>query len=170
LDWPQIETVIRKKTPEHNVAINVEAANHLFDLVRPRGYKAYEHDEQRLRTGVKQEVYIGLRFYLVDGERLVFQFPQPRAQPVFNDDVAAVMLSIMHHAYATGDYADADVELADLSAVEPDGDREPRIRTLARGDVLGREELNTQIEAVYEVLRALANRKFDPDEPTPMGF
>lgn len=170
LGWGAIEDTLRKITPAQNVELNVDASKLLFDLVRPKDYKAYEHEDQVLRVGLKQVVHIGLKFYIVDGDRLVFQFPQPRAQAIFDDRVVEIMLSIIHHAYATGDYAAADVELADLSAEEPREDRSPRIRRLNRADVLSLSALNEQIEKVYDVLRALASRKFGPDEPTPMGF
>lgn len=170
LEWEEIEATLRKVTPAQNVAFNVEASKLLFDLVRPKDYRAYEHEEQVLRVGLKQVVHIGLKFYIVDGDRLVFQFPQPRAQPVFNSDVSTIMMSIIHHAYATGDYGSADIELADLSAEDVKEDRSPRIRALAKSDVLSLRALNEQIDDVYDVLRALATRKFDPDEPTPMGF
>jgi hypothetical protein len=109
-DLPQIKEILENITPPHNRAMNVDAAEHLYSLVRPYEYKAFPHESQVLRVGLKQVVSIGLDFYLVDGDRLVFQYPQPRARPVFDDEVATIMMSIIHHAYATGDYAEADIE------------------------------------------------------------
>ncbi len=159
-----IKEVIRATAPERNHAINLDATEQLFNLVRPQRYKAYEHDEQRLRIGHNQVVHIGLKFYVVDGQRLVFQYPQPRAQAVFDENVAIVMMSIMHHAYATGDYAEAEIEMADISAEEKGEPRAPRIRHLARGDLLSREELTDHIVEVYSVLQVLAARKFGDGE------
>jgi hypothetical protein len=159
LDWVQIETALRDITPPHNVDINVEAGKALFELIRPLRYRAFPHDENVLRVGHNQIVYIGLNFYVVDGDRLIFQYPQPRAQPVFDDQVAAVMMSIIFHAYAFGDYANADIELADLSAADKDSPRNPRIRRIGRNEVIGREELTKDIEDVYRILRSLVAPK-----------
>jgi hypothetical protein len=159
LDWPQIEARLRDITPPHNVEMNVEAGKALFELVRPRGYRAFPHDESVLRVGHNQIVYIGLNFYIVDGDRLVFQYPQPRAQPAFKDEVAAVMMSIIFHAYAFGDYANADIELADLSAEDKHCPRNPRIRRIGRNEMIGRDELTRDIEDVYRILRSLVGPK-----------
>lgn len=158
-----IKDVIRATAPEHNHSINLDATEHLFHLVRPKGYKAYEHDEQRLRVGHNQAVHIGLKFYVVDGQRLLFQYPQPRAQAVFDEQVATIMMSIMHHAYAAGDFADAEIEIADTSAEEKGEPRAPRIRRLDSEDLLSRDELTDHIVDVYSVLRTLAARKFGDD-------
>lgn len=159
--WSVVEKAVRDAANDYNVESNVEAAKALFDLVRPFDYKAYQHDDQVLRVGLKQVVAIGLEFYIVDGERLVFQYPQPRAQAVFDDEVAITMMSVMHHAYATGDFASAEVEIADVSCEEERGPRVPRLRSLKPGQLLSREELNDHIEKVYAILRELAARKFD---------
>lgn len=161
LSWREVEKAIRDVANDYNVESNVEAGQALFDLVRPKKYKAYSHDEQVLRVGLKQIVSVGLNFYIVDGDRLVFQFPQPRAQCVFDDHVAITMMSVMHHAYAVGDFADADVEIADVSCEEEKGPRMPRIRKLEQEDLMSLEELNKEIVDVYEILRGLAARKFD---------
>jgi hypothetical protein len=160
LSWKEIENSLRNAAPPHTVEINVDAGKELFDLVRPRGYKAYQHDENVLRIGHNQIVSIGLNFYIVEGDRLAFQYPQPRAQAVFDNYVAAVMMSIIHHAYVFGDYADAEVELADLSAEEPKNPWSPRIRRIGRNEIIGRDELTKEIEDVYAILRALAGEKF----------
>lgn len=159
LSWSEIETIIRSVTPPHTVEINVEAAKLLFDLVRPLSYKAYPHDQNVLRVGHNQVVSIGLNFYVVDGERLIFQYPQPRAQPVFDDNVASAMMSIIFHAYVFGDYAGADVEIADLSAPAPREPRDARIRRIGRNEIIGRDELTGEIEDVYGILRQLVNDK-----------
>jgi hypothetical protein len=159
LTWKEIEIILRNVTPPHTVEINVTAGKELFDLVRPHKYQAYPHDENVLRIGHNQVVFIGLNFYVVDGDRLVFQYPQPRAQPVFDNHVAAVMMSIIFHAYAFGDYADADIELADLSAEDRKGPRNARIRRIGRNEIIGRDELTKEIEDVYRILRALVDGK-----------
>lgn len=160
LPWEAIEAQIRRLATPHNVARNVEASRALFDLVRPRGYKAYYHDPQVLRVRLLQVVPIDLAFYCLDGTRLLFQFPQPRRQAL-SDEVVAVMISIIHHAYAVGDYAEADVEIADLGTLPTTDERAPRIRTIPKGDILGREELTAQIAEVYDALRILAERRED---------
>jgi hypothetical protein len=72
LSWNEIEAILRNVTPPYSVEINVEAAKELYNLVRPCKYRAYPHDEKVLRVGHNQVVFIGLNFYVVDGDRLVF--------------------------------------------------------------------------------------------------
>ena len=76
-----------------------------------------------------------------------------------DDHVAAVMMSIIFHAYAFGDYANADIEIADLSAEGRDEPRNARIRRIGRNEIIGRAELTKEIEDVYTILRGLVSGK-----------
>lgn len=168
--WEQIKSKLEKDTPPENVDRNVGAATELFDLVRPRGYRAFSIDPQDLRVSLLQRVPIGLNYYLVEGDRLLFQYAQPRRAAQFNDDVLSTMGSIIHHAYAFGDYAAAEIEIADLSIPEGGSAREARIRPVRRSDILGRDELNQEIEAVYALLQEIAERPPDNGGPGDLGL
>lgn len=133
---------------------NVETSKLLFDLVRPRDYKAYPHPPQALRTGIERFAPINLDFYIVDGDRAVFQFPQPR-KSLESSNIRRLMLSIIHHAYVQGDFREADVELADLSqevGAAPDWPREREIRGIAKDDIIDRKRLGEEIQSVQDIL------------------
>ena len=133
---------------------------HLFDLIRPKDYAATHCDPQVLRASLKQIVYVGLDYYITEGDRLIFQFPHPRIESL-TDDAAVVLGSIVHHAYVQGDYAEADVEIADLGrplGAKAREARAPRVRLIKRDTILGLTDLNARIEEVYAILRDLASR------------
>lgn len=149
--------------------INVDAALCLFDLVRPRGYVAYDHPPRNLPLGLNRTAAIGLECELVKDEELLFQFPLPRRTRL-DDRTITVLLSIVHHAYAIGDREAAIVELADLSCEfetsESRRDRLPRVRAprlvrLSRADLMSMDDLEPDIQSVHDLLLELG------DEPEP---
>ena len=79
-------------------------------------------------------------------------------------------MSLIHYGYVRGDFEEARVEIADLSceevSVRVDGRRQPaprtpRILALGDGDLIGRQDLQTEIEDVYRILLRIAD---EPDE------
>jgi hypothetical protein len=65
------------------------------------------------------------------------------------------LMSLIKMAYAFGDYASATIELADLSATERCGKREPRYRTAKKDELLSPEDLSAEINDIYDILRKL---------------
>ncbi|MDR3533413.1 MAG: hypothetical protein P4L90_23005 [Rhodopila sp.] len=158
--WAAVEKHLKATTDPNLLDMNLEASRHLFDLVRPEGYEATECETQVLRVALKQIVYIGLDFYVTRGQRLIFQFPQPRLDSP-TDSALLILGSIIHHAYVQGDYAEADVELADVGRVpgaRRTDPRSPRIRLVPREDILSLTALTAHIEDVYGILHELGTR------------
>ena len=154
MTWAAIKTQITALAKPKDVARNLEASQSLFDLIRPLGYQAYPHEQQTLKVGTGRVVPIDIRQYVVDGDRLIFQYVHPRRE--WPDEHALVALaSIVHHAYATGDFAHAEFELVDLSCNNSKA-RTPCIRQVSRADILGRDELRLRIEEIYGLLLQLA--------------
>lgn len=158
--WERIERYIRAASETYTLDMNLVATHHLFDLIRPKGYTATHCEPQILRVSLKQIVHIGLEYYITEGERLIFQFPHPRIDGL-TDGAATVLGSVIHHAYAQGDYAEADVEIADvgrLPGAPPKDARASRIHLIERSSIMPLDRLNAQIEEVYAILRELATR------------
>lgn len=154
--WEKIAAQIRRTAAAHDVERNVEAAKCLFDLVRPAGYKAYPIEPEPLRVATGRKVIIDLPYHLVDGERLVFQFLHARRTRE-SDSVIRALASMIHHAYAVGDYADAEIEVADLSQPEKKiKERGPCIRAVPRADIMSLSELTAEIEDVHGMLLSIA--------------
>ncbi|MER8732849.1 hypothetical protein NKH28_23935 [Mesorhizobium sp. M1227] len=150
-------------------AINIDAALHLFDMVRSKGYAAYDHPPKNLPLGLKRTAAIGLECELVKDGELIFQFPSPR-RTRFEDRTITILLSLIHHAYATGDREGAVIEFADLSCdfETPTSRRErlprvrdPRIIRLEGSDLLSLDDLTPEIQSVHDLLLDLG------DEPEP---
>lgn len=160
--WPVVERHLRQTTPSDILDMNLDASQHLFDLVRSQGYIATECDPQVLRVRLKQIVNIGLKFYVTQGERLIFQFPLVRKESL-SDLALNILGSIIHHSYAQGDFAGAEIEAADIGCMPSAKQRTPRIREISSSSILGRNELTEQIEEVYELLHELAGRS--PGKP-----
>lgn len=163
-EWEEIEAFVRRAAKPSDVERNLDASKSLLDLVRPQSYRAFYHEPQVLRVRLLHRVSFGLSFYCLDGDRLIFQYPQPRKR-YLTDDTVAVMLSLLHHSYVVGDFAQAEVEMADLGLGQGADERAPRIRPLARSDVLSLDELRPEIEDVYGVLQELA----EEDDAGPGG-
>jgi hypothetical protein len=158
--WEAIERHLKATADPNVLEMNLDASRHLFDLIRPERYLATECDTQVLRVALKQIVYIGLDFYVTKGDRLIFQYPQPRLESP-TEGALLVLGSIIHYAYVQGDYSDADVEVADVGrelTTTRTAPRASRIRPVPRDRVLSLEALTTQIEDVYSILRELSAR------------
>jgi hypothetical protein len=157
--WPTIEKNLRSLCHPDILNMNLSASHELFDLVRSQEYSATACDEQVLRVGFNQIVPIGITFYITEADRLIFQFPQPRMDALEYNE-AVILGSVVHHAYAQGDYAEAAIEIADLGDPNPPvkgkaRKREKRIHALAREEILDRDSLTEQVDDVYAILRQL---------------
>lgn len=128
--WDDIEKKIRRAAGRLNAGRNVEAARHLRKLVSGRKFDAYPIPEQSIHIAPGRIVKIGLNFYLVENDQVIFQFVQPRADARLDEGVARSLMSLVHYAYVFGDFENAVVEMADLSAIERGGDRVPRFHRL----------------------------------------
>lgn len=164
-DWPKIESAIRRNCKGKDEAMNLSAARALFDLVRDEDFAAYPHPERSLRLGLDRSCAIRIEHYLVRDDRLVFQFPYPRRTRLSNHEFR-VMASLMHYGYAIGDYADALIEIADLSPEDERvridgrweaGPRTPRVLTFGSDDIIAREALETEVQDVYRILMLIAD-------------
>lgn len=161
---------IKSSCKGNDEAINVDAALSLFDLVRPNEYRAFDHQERVLPLGFKRAATIGLKVELLKGDEIIFQFPYPRLDRL-DDYTIRVMLSVIHHAYAIGDYENAVVELADLSS-ELDSltarrlrlprVRSPRIIRIDRSNIISLDDLAPEVQSVHDLLLELG------DEPDPI--
>ena len=148
-----------KRAVKSNTANNIAAAQLLFRLVRQPEMRrpAYHYDgPDTLEVARQRFIPINLNFYLVDQQRPVFRFPQPRA--ALSMDEAILIMSVMHHAMVRGDFENAAVEIADLSRPSPKVPREPRIIRLRDEDLMSRGELQTEAQAVYDLLHEIAKR------------
>ena len=102
---------------------------------------------------------IGLQFYITDGERSIFQFPQLRAERLEYYEMV-VLGSVVFHAYVRGDYSNAEIEIADISK-DPDyrprknAQREGRICLVPREEIIELASLSEEIDDVYAILREL---------------
>jgi hypothetical protein len=65
-------------------------------------------------------------------------------------------MSLVHYAYVFGDFENARVEMADLSALHPGGERQPRIHSLSDFDLMSRDELNCEIDNVHSLLQKIS--------------
>lgn len=153
--WEQIETLIKEKARPHEFELNIKAAKLLVKLVSSRNFDAYPYPKQFIQVGAGRIVPIGLSYYLVENDRLIFQYLQPRAEPAFDDRTALVLVSLVKMAYAFGDYSDASIEIADLSAIEANGPRKPRFRQFERSALLTADDLNAEISDVYAIMKRL---------------
>lgn len=155
--WSAIERDLKNVAHADILAMNIEASHHLFDLVRSQNYIATECDTQVLRVRLKQIVNISLRFYVTQGDRLIFQFPLVRKSSI-SDNALYMLGSILHHAYAQGDFSAAEIEVADVGCMPGSKTRAPRIRSVPDSCILDRAALTDRIEEVYDLLRELAGR------------
>jgi hypothetical protein len=127
--WEQIAAITKEKARPHELEMNLIAANLLYELISERNFAAFPYERQFIQVAPGRTVPIELSYYLVEEDRLIFQYLQPRAEPIFDNQTALCLMSLIKMAYAFGDYASATIELADLSATERCGKREPRYRT-----------------------------------------
>lgn len=151
-DWVHIERTLNAITPAAFLQSNLLRGRQLFDHAREEDYEATVVPAQVFRYG-RGTAPIGLNFYLTKGERLLFQFPHFRSLAL-NAAEGIALCSVIRHAYAVGDFAEADVEIVQF--VKGRRNREPHILCPDRDDLLGRRALNAQIDDVYAILRTLA--------------
>ena len=149
--------------------MNVEAALTLFDLVRRGDCAAYDHAPKTLKLGLDRHAAIRIDQYVVRNDELIFQFPYPRRERLSESELR-LMMSMIHYAYAQGDFAAAQVEIADLSAVGTtiwsSGERlpaarEPRIVKLGPGELIDRRAMEPEIQTVHDLLLEIGS---EPDE------
>lgn len=161
----EIERYVRGTCTPDDEANNVDAALTLFDLIRPKGYIAYDHPERHLPLGRSRAAPIGINVELVRDPELIFQYPYPRRTRL-DDFTIVVLLSIVHHAYAVGDREAAIVELADLSCDLSSEEarrlklprvRAPRIIRLSAADLLSLDDLTQEVQNVHELLLELGD-------------
>jgi len=157
--WDDVVAKIRRSAGCHNAAANVMCAELLRDLISSRRFQAVQIPEQFIHLAPGRVVRVGLNYYLVEGEEIIFQFFQPRADTRIDSRVARTLMSLVHYAYAFGDFEDAAVEMADLSALCPGSDREPRFHRLRPNELLSRAELNAEIDNVHALLMAMSAKK-----------
>lgn len=163
-DWPKLEMAIRNLCKGKDEAMNLEAAQSLFDFLREQDFNAYGHQERSLRLGADRSVSMRIEHYLVRGSEAIFQFPYPRRTRL-SDDQFQVMASLMHFGYVIGDFSSASVEIVDLSPIEAqvrvDGrleraTRSPRLLSFDKADILDRETLQAEVQDIYDILMKIA--------------
>lgn len=164
-----IEAAVRRECKGTDEAINLDAALSLYDLLFEAEIAAYDHFPESLRLGDDRRCFFRIEHYIVRADTAIFQFPYPRRTRL-TDFEYQVMMSLIHYGYVRGDFEEARVEIADLSceevSVRVDGRRQPaprtpRILALGDGDLIGRQDLQTEIEDVYRILLRIAD---EPDE------
>lgn len=169
MEWEEFEPYLIKSCAGKDVDMNVSAGRALFDLVRCPENAAYDYPAQALPLGQKRFAVIGLRHYIVRDEEAIFQFPYPRRSRLSDQDYE-LMMSLIHYAYAQGDYANAQIEVADLSCVgsgkrkglsDESGPRDPRIIRLAQSRLISKHDLELEVQNVHELLLEIA------EEPDP---
>lgn len=163
-DWSPLEAGIRRACNGKNEDMNLDAAKHLFALVRKQDANAFYHTECSLPLGPDRKCSFGMSHSLVRDQQAVFQFPYPRRKRL-TDHQFHTMMSLIHLAYARDDYSQAAVEIADLSAAEATirieggripGPRSPRIVAMPPEGPLPIGYLQDEIQDVYACLMALA--------------
>lgn len=168
--WEAIEKHLRYSARPDILDDNIAASKILFDFVRAQNYRATQCESQNLKVRLKQQVSIDLTFYVTDGERLIFQFPQLRRE-FLTDAAIRVLGSIIHHAYAHGDFAAAEIEVADIGCLPGTDERFPRIRAIPASEVHDRNALSEQIDEVYAILGEIVkNPPAPPGTSNPMGI
>ncbi|WP_306146085.1 hypothetical protein [Roseibium sp. MMSF_3412] len=162
VEWGELERSLVQACKGKDEEMNVSAAKVLFDLVRAKDYLAYDHTPQDLSLGLNRKAAIGISIYLVEGEEVVFQFPYPRRNRL-DAAVNNLMMSLIYHSYARGDFAGAAVEIADLSCATStyikgkDGTRrppprDPRIVRLEQDNLIQLDDLTPHVQNVHELL------------------
>ncbi len=170
MEWDEFEPWLINSCKGEYVDMNVSAARALYDLVRSPGNKAYDHPAQTLPLGKNRSAVIGLKHYVVRDEEAIFQFPYPRRSRL-NEEDYELMMSLIHYAYARGDFAAAQIEVADLSCIaaspkRKSGEKEtqprdPRIIRLNPGRLISMHDLAPEVQNVHDLLLEIS------EEPDP---
>lgn len=172
VEWPELRKALIKACKGKDEEMNVSAAKVLFDLVRSKDYAAYDHPKQDLSLGLRRKAAIGISMYLVEKDTVVFQYPYPRRNRL-DADVNNLMMSLIYHSYARGDFADAVVEIADLSCtgsayfkskdgVRRKSPRDPRLVRLEPNDLIQLDDLTPHVQNVHDLLIEIG------EEPDPL--
>jgi len=107
---------------------------------------------------------MGVEHYIVDGDRGAFQFVYPRRKRL-EGHLPDILMSLIHHNYAEGDFEGFGVEIIDLSCdvivgprggVRPSDTRAPRLLRLNSSAILSREDLNEEATSVYSLLMEIS--------------
>lgn len=161
---PDIEAAVRRACKGKDEDLNLEAALCLFDFLEGYDQKAYDHPPRTLPLGTDRKCAFRLGHYLVRDDHAIFQFPYPRKSRL-DDHTLRVMLSLIYYAYVVDDFAEAGVEIVDLSCApmgisrrdkEAPRLREARLVQLGSDGVMDRRELEANVQDIYRVLMALA--------------
>lgn len=148
-----------------DVGMNVEAAESLFNFIRPLGYRSYDHPPQSLRLAPRRKAAIRIEHYVVDRDRLVFQFVYPRRDPL-DGDVVKLLLSMIQHSYAVDDYAAGEAEIVDMSCdvvvgprggLRPADERNIQILRLGSGELVPMKDMAPDIQSVHDLLIELGS-------------
>ena len=156
--WSAIELHIKNICDPRILEMNLTASKLLFDFVRERNYRATYYPVQDFYVGPHRSVPIGISFYVTEGDRLLFHFPHPRHNSL-SDRAVQILGSIMYHAYAQGDYENAEIEVIDLGCPPKSKQRQPRIRYIPRDKILDLSKLKEEIQTVYALLWELATKR-----------
>lgn len=150
-------------------AMNKEAASAYFEYIRRVGVTAYDdHPRAPLYIAADRRISMRIEHYIVEGGCGSFQFVNPRRTSLEPDE-AAIAMSLVHQAYAVGDYADFDVEIVELGPVETVGprggrvygdERCPRSIKLSQLEIRDKAWLDEQANHIYSLLLRIAE---DPD-------
>ena len=164
-DLPTILRGLRNVCHADDYATNEEAASVFFGFVRGLGLEAYsDHPKGSLRIGPDRTIQMGVEHYVVDGDRGVFRYVYPRRQRLLGH-IPAILLSLIHHNFVQGDYAEFEVEMVDLSCEEQVGPRggvslarvrSPRVVPLDRRELWSRERLTDEANHIYGLLMEIA--------------
>lgn len=165
LSATQVEAAVRRACKGRFEAMNLSAAQALLYLIQVQdAFVAYDCFPRSLSLGLDRKCAFRIEHYMVRGDEPIFQFPYPRRTRL-SDHQLQVMLSLIHHTYAVDDFAAAKVEIADLSAdvqyIYLDGrrtqaPRSPRLVTLGQHGPISREQLQSDVQHVYDIMMQLS--------------
>lgn len=154
-DWPTIEKSLRKLAPKDALERNLELGADVFKHAREEGYQATYVSTQVFRYG-RGTAPIGIEFYLTQGSRVLFQFQHLRKESL-TPQQAIALASIIHHAYAFGDFAEAEVEIVQFCKSKRN--KYPHILCPDRSSLMSLKDLSKEIDEVYLILRQIAEEE-----------
>ena len=158
-DWPAIDRALRATCDPEALEANLHVGYMLFKHARETGYVATNIDVLPLRIG-RANVSIGINFYLTQGERLIFQFPHLRKSPL-SPAQASILGSLISFGFVQGDYAAAEVEIISFAAFARN-ERVTKLIEVPRADMWSREQLESEIDNVYDTLWRIARGEDEP--------
>jgi hypothetical protein len=159
-----IAEAVRRECRGKDEDLNLDASLCLFDFLEEFDQRAFDHPARTLPLGTDRKCAFRLSHYLVRNDVAIFQFPYPRKSRL-DDHTLQVMLSLIHYAYALDDFAEAAVEIVDLSC-DPVANagrskdapplRNPRLVELSPAGVMERAELENNVQDIYRVLMEIS--------------